>query len=126
MRYAHLSVECQFLKNFIWSKVVIFDQVSWSNFQSISKVIFFLSGFKRRVKQAQTFNFWTSTFEKISKILKNFDFFSTFESETRPSALKILESRSTKVIPNECPQLLRSQLSSIFEFEIFPYKNAPA
>jgi hypothetical protein len=42
---------------------------------SISKVIFLLSGFIRRVKQAQTFNFWTSTFEKISKILKLREFF---------------------------------------------------
>jgi hypothetical protein len=70
-----------------------------------------------RFKQAQTFNFWTSTFEKISKILKNFDFFglfsalfSTFETEARPSALKILKSRRTKVVLNKGLQLFKLQL----------------
>jgi hypothetical protein len=85
---------------------------------------FFLLGFMRRVKQTQTFNFWTSTFEKNSKILNFLAFFSTFEAKARPST--ILKSRRTKVVPNECPQLFRLQLSSIFGFEIFPYKNAPA
>jgi hypothetical protein len=33
--------------------------------------------------------------------------FSIFEAEVRPSALKILESCRIKVVPNECPQLLR-------------------
>jgi hypothetical protein len=52
--------------------VVIFDQVSWSNFPpKYIQSYFFLISFNRRVKQAQTFNFWNSTIEKISKILKN-------------------------------------------------------
>jgi hypothetical protein len=38
----------------------------------------FLSGLIRRVKQAQTFNFWTTTFEKIFKTLKNFTFLAFF------------------------------------------------
>jgi hypothetical protein len=46
--------------------------------KSISKVKFFLSGFVRRVKQAQTNYFWTSTFKEISRILKNFEFFGLF------------------------------------------------
>jgi hypothetical protein len=60
-----------------------------------------------------------STLEKISKILKNFDFlafFSTFEAETRPSALKILISRRTKVVPDECPHLFKLQLFLIFAY----------
>jgi hypothetical protein len=77
-----------------------------------------------------------STFEEISKILKNFDFFglfSIFEAQARPPALKILKSRRTKVVPYECPHFFRLQLFlifayfdfvSIFEFEIFPYKNS--
>jgi hypothetical protein len=62
--------------------------------QNLSKIIFFLSSFIGRVKQAQTINFWTSIFEKIVKIMKNFDFFGlfpTFEAEARPSAVKILQ-----------------------------------
>jgi hypothetical protein len=47
-----------------------------------------------------------------------------FEAATRPSALKILKSRRTKVVLNEFSQLFRLQLSSIFEFEIFLYKVA--
>jgi hypothetical protein len=39
---------------------------------------FFLSSFIRRNQQAQIFNFWTSTFEKISKILNFFEFFGHF------------------------------------------------
>jgi hypothetical protein len=62
-------------------------------------------------------------------MLINFDllaFFSTIEAKARPSALKVLKSSRTKVVPNECPHFFRLQLSSIFEFEIFPYKNASA
>jgi hypothetical protein len=39
-------------------------------------------------------------------------------------SLKILKSRRTKIVPNECPQLLRLKFLSNFEFEFFPYKNA--
>jgi hypothetical protein len=80
--------------------------------QSIFKIIFIPSSFIRRDKQAQIFNFWTSTFEKISKILKLFEFFGHFSDlrgrDARPSALKILVSSRIKVAPNECfrPQLL--------------------
>jgi hypothetical protein len=64
--------------------------------------------------------------QKNIKILSFLAIFLFFEAEARPSALKILKSRRTKVVSYEFPQLLRTQLSSIFEFEIFPYKNAPA
>jgi hypothetical protein len=53
--------------------------------------------------------------------------FSIFEAEARTSALKILKKRRTKVVNTECSQFFRLQLSSIFEFEIFPktqVKNA--
>jgi hypothetical protein len=55
--------------------------------QSISKVIFFSSGTRKRVKQAQVFNLWNSIFGKISSFNENFEFFglfSTFEAEARP------------------------------------------
>jgi hypothetical protein len=45
----------------------------------LTKVIIFLSIIIRRVEQAQKFNFWTSIFEKISKILENFGFFGLFQ-----------------------------------------------
>jgi hypothetical protein len=47
-------------------------------------------------------------------------FFFIFETNRKSKSCR------TKVVPNECPQLSRLQLLSIFEFEIFPYKNSPA
>jgi hypothetical protein len=61
MRYGHLNVECLFL--FFSQKLSILIKCPGENSQqSISKVIFFSSSFIRRDKEAQIFNFWTSTF----------------------------------------------------------------
>jgi hypothetical protein len=87
--------------------------------QSISKTIFFSSRFIRSDKQVQLSNFWTSTFEKISKMLIFLSFlaiFAIFEAEARPSALKIFESCRIKVVPNDCSQLLRLQPLLIFAY----------
>jgi hypothetical protein len=64
--------------------------------------------------------------QKNIEILSFFTIFSIFEAEAQPSALKIQKTFITKVVSNECLQLFRQQLLSIFEFEIFPYKSAPA
>jgi hypothetical protein len=79
MRYAHLNVECPFLKKLFFSQKwsYLIKCPGQTSHESISKVIFFLSGFIRLVRQAQIFNFWTSTFEKITKTLKKFRLFWT-------------------------------------------------
>jgi hypothetical protein len=108
MRYAHLHVECQFF--------FIFDQVSWSKFPSkyIQNYVF-LSGFIRRVKQAQTFNFWSSTFEKISKILKNLKCFGLFyDIALFFLALKILQSCRKKGCFYEVSAFFKDYSSSLF------------
>jgi hypothetical protein len=99
MRYARLNVECLLLKKKLFTKVY--------------PKLFFSSDINGRVKQAQIFNFWTTTFEKKSKIVKNFDFFglfSTFEAKARPSALKNLQNCRTIVVSYKCSHLLRPQL----------------
>jgi hypothetical protein len=87
----HLNVECRFLKKLFFSQKWSFliKCLGRTSHESISKVIFFLSVFIRHIKQAQTFNSWTSAFEEISKMLKNF--------EARPSALKIMKSLEQKL-----------------------------
>jgi hypothetical protein len=90
-------------------KVVIFDQVSWSkNQQKNIQCYFFLSSIIRRVKQAQIFNFCTSTLEKISKILKNFDFFAFFfDLRGRGWCSKFCKIVEQISVSNKCPHLLR-------------------
>ena len=61
--------------------------------------------------------------EKNCKILIFLAFFSTFEAEARPSALKIFESRRTKVVYNYKRHLFWLQGKSIFAYFNFdpPY-----
>jgi hypothetical protein len=68
--------------------------------------------FKRRVKQAIICSIWKRTFGIVYEKLKDLNclaIFSMFEAEAQLGALKILKSRRTKVVSNECPHLLRLQ-----------------
>jgi hypothetical protein len=44
-----------------------------------------------------------------------------FDGEAQLGALKILKSRGTKVVPNECPHFLRQQAQSISSYFNFDY-----
>jgi hypothetical protein len=103
-----------FEETFFSQKWSILIKCPGKKFQkSRSKAYFFSSSFIRRDKQAQKFNFWTSTFEKVSKILIFLSFLailSIFEAKARPFALKILKSCRIKVVHNEFLQLLKPQL----------------
>jgi hypothetical protein len=68
----------------------------------------------------------TQKSKKNNKFLNFLVIFSIFEAEARLGALKILKSRRTKIVPNKYMHLLRLWAQSIFAFEIFPCKNAPA
>jgi hypothetical protein len=93
--------------------------------QSISKVIF-----SHQILLDATTKHKYSTFrlQLSKKNLQNTDFFflsflaifSIFEAGARPSALKILESCSIKVISNECSQLFGLHLWLIIAYFDFP------
>jgi hypothetical protein len=121
--YTRPTSASEFIFSQKWS--VLFDQVSWSNFPpKYIQNYFFLLGFVKRVKQAQTFNCWTSTLEKFSKILIFFFLFSIFQAEVQPSAHKILQSCWKNVVSNKCPHLLRLQLLSIFAYFDFGHQHS--